>query len=173
MIKNRSFSRLVFSLLFLAAASVAGAEPSAQDPLAAAIADVAQTSQKLSFSLEQFSHAVAGDALCSVRPSTALDRANLEGDLLERQIVQLRLLLPGASPQQTYLAEAALEAAEARLKALGDALVWAPEDPGGGVIPAVTWCGGWVNCMILKTACTGCFKCYVGLIDCGCFNPCP
>lgn len=175
MIRKMILFAPVATFLFFAAGSPALAQTSGSDPLNVAVAAMVETTSRLAFSLQQFSRAVADDTtFCSVRPATALDQASAEGSLLEDQIARVRLLLPGAGAQAAFVATEALTGAEARLSALADALRFtAPEPPGGGVVPKVTWCGGWVNCMILKTACEGCFKCYVGLTDCGCFVPCP
>lgn len=152
----------------------AGAAAAQQVQVMDAITEVIETTSRLGYSLDQFSHAVAGNtAVCSVQPGAALDQAEDEADLLADQISDLDSLMSSATAQEEYLAEQAILEGKARIEALGDALAWAPPGGGGGVVPKVTWCGGWVNCIILKHACEGCFKCYVGLTDCGCFVPCP
>ena len=163
---------LVSSLVIMALSTVvpAPAFSNSLEEVRQATQNVSEATRNLRFALDVFERSLRdGEGpLCVATPAEALEEGQRNHTILKRRLQELRPLLRFASVEQESHAAGVLLRARATMQRFNDALDWTASTGG---ISTVDWCSGFIDCIGLRHGCNGCFKCYDGLTDCGCFNP--
>lgn len=132
--------------------------------------DVIRKTQDVHLSLQQHAQSVRRGAAST---STALDTASGDALLLDAELARLEALVPGLDHEQAELSRHVVQQAKAQIDQVHDTLIWQDAPPSTGASLIIDHCKGFINCLFVKSGCTGCFIYYVGVKDGTCYDPCP